>query len=166
MKRILEPLAQIPGVRMALVVAHDGVPVVVRNASDANADQSLEATLASETAESLSALAAGWLGELERATGPLSWSAPQRVVLRAARGSLVITRAPGALLLVIVDQRMSPEEMRLPMEATVARMQRLVRQTQEREAEVRQGVRPALPSESDSDPVSKGPTPSRADTAS
>ena len=154
MKRILEPLAQIPGVRVALLVAHDGVPVVVKNALEGAADGSLEACLASETAESLAALAAGWLSELERSIGPLSWGSPQRVVLRAARGSLVMTHAPGALLLVLVDQRMSPEELRLPMEAAVVRMQRLLRPKQELDG--------ALPARTES----KGPTHSRADIAS
>jgi predicted regulator of Ras-like GTPase activity (Roadblock/LC7/MglB family) len=162
LKRILEPLALIPGVRMALVVAHDGVPVVVKNVSDGASDRTLDATLASETAESLSALAAGWLAELERSIAPLTWDSPQRVVLRAARGSLVITHAPGALLLVIADQRMSPEELRLPMEAAVARMQRLLRSAQDREQQVRAAVEPALPAPDES----KGTAPSRADTAS
>jgi predicted regulator of Ras-like GTPase activity (Roadblock/LC7/MglB family) len=161
LKRILEPLAQIPGVRMALVVAHDGVPVVVKNASDSASDNPLEATLAGETAESLSALAAGWLGELERSIGPLSWESPHRVVLRAARGSLVMTHAPGALLVVIADQRMSPDELRLPMEAAVARMQRLLRSAQEREAQVRSGgVEAPLPARIES----KGPASTRADS--
>ena len=162
MKRLLEPLAQIPGVRMALVVAHDGVPVVVKNVTDSGSDHSLEATLASETAESLSALAAGWLGEIERSIGPLSWNSPQRVVLRAARGSLVMTHAPGALLVVIADQRMSPEELRLPMEAAVARMQRLLRTAQDRGGRERPQVDPALPPLFDP----KGSASSNADTVS
>ncbi len=163
MKRILEPLAQIPGVRMALLVAHDGVPVVVKNSADNAADGQLEATLAGETAESLSALAAGWLSELERSIGPLSWGSPQRVVLRAARGSLVMTHAPGALLLVIADQRMSPDELRLPMEAAVVRMQRLLRPKQEADGSGRPApIDGALPARTDF----KSPTPSRVDTAS
>lgn len=162
MKRILEPLAQIPGVRMALLVAPDGVPVVVRNNVEAPAEDSPEAALAGETAESLAALAAGWLNELERAIGPLSWSSPPRVVLRAARGSLVMTHAPGALLLVIVDQRVAPDEMRLPMEAAVARMHRLLRARQDGEPPVRPpSPDGALPNRIEP----KGPAHHRADTA-
>lgn len=162
MKRILEPLAQIPGVRMALLVAHDGVPVVVKNASENAGEGSPEAALAGETAESLAALAAGWLSELERSVGPLSWGAPQRVVLRAVRGSLVMTHAPGALLLVIVDPRMSPDELRLPMEAAVARMQRLLRPKSESETAARDTTPPgAVPNRTEN----KGPAPLRADTA-
>ncbi|HTF89648.1 MAG TPA: roadblock/LC7 domain-containing protein [Planctomycetota bacterium] len=158
MKRILEPLAQIPGVRMALLVAHDGVPVMIKNATDSVAPDSAEAV----APESLAALAAGWLNELERSVGPLSWGSPQRVVLRAARGSLVMIHAPGALLLAIVDPRMSPDELRLPMEAAVVRMQRLLRPTQEPAAAPSVAVQaPALPSR----PESKGRAPSRADTS-
>ena len=161
MKRILEPLAQIPGVRMALLVAPDGVPVVVKNAADPAAEGSLEAAFAVATAESLAALAAGWLGELERSIGPLSWSSPQRVVLRAARGSLVMTHAPGSLLLVIIDPRMSADEMRLPMEAAVVRMHRLLRPPQEHDAASRSvELDAALPAR----PESKGHASSRADT--
>ncbi len=161
MKRILEPLAQIPGVRMALLVAHDGVPVVVRNAADNGTDVVQEAAFAGETAESLAALAAGWLSELERSIGPLSWGSPQRVVLRAARGSLVMTHAPGALLLVIVDQRMSPDELRLPMEAAVVRMHRLLRPKQEPGGATRN---PAVDSPLPVRTESKGHAASRADT--
>ena len=162
MKRLLEPLAQIPGVRMALLVAHDGVPVVVKNAVEAAPEGTPEAALAGETAESLAALAAGWLSELERSVAPLTWATPERVVLRAARGSLVMTHAPGALLLVMIDQRMSPDELRLPMEAAVARMHRLLRPRQEQDNPIRE-VSPdgALPIRSEF----KGPTPLRADTA-
>lgn len=158
MKRILEPLAQIPGVRMALLVAPDGVPVVVRNAQEGPADSGADVSFAAASAESLAALATGWLGELERATGPLSWASPQRVVLRAARGSLVMAHAPGSLLLVIIDPRMSPEELRLPMEAAVVRMHRLLRPAQDPAESPELGA--ALPARTEP----KGHAPSRADT--
>ena len=35
--------------------------------------------------------------------------------------------APGAVLLVLLDRGMRPEELRLPMEGAVARMQRVLR---------------------------------------
>ncbi len=167
MKKILEPLAQTPGVRMALLVAHDGVPVVVQNASDKAPDGSPEASLAGETADSLAALAAGWLSELERSIGPLSWGSPRRVVLRAARGSIVMTHAPGALLLTIIDERVSPDEMRLPMEAAVARMERLLRPRQELEdvaapVDHASSIHAALPAQA----LHNGSAQSRADTRS
>ncbi|HUR28031.1 MAG TPA: hypothetical protein VM509_07585, partial [Planctomycetota bacterium] len=160
-KRLLEPLAQLPGVSMVLLVAHDGVPVIVRNAGPTAAEGASEVAFAAASAESLAALAAGWLSELERSIGPLSWGSPQRVVLRAARGSLVMTHAPGALLLVIIDPRMSAEEVRLPMEAAVGRMHRLLRSSQESAApETGSDVGAALPARTEN----KGHAASRADT--
>jgi predicted regulator of Ras-like GTPase activity (Roadblock/LC7/MglB family) len=168
MIRVLEPLAQIPGVRMALLVAPDGVPVVVRGkAAEIDADaEGPDSILSGETADSLAALATGWLGELSRLVAPLSWDAPQRVVLRAARGTLVMVNAPASVLLVILDRGMAPEELRLPMEATVARMQRILRSMGSAER------RPNDPRASTPDPAlpvrqdGKGPGQVRADTHS
>jgi hypothetical protein len=48
-------------------------------------------------------------------------------VLSAARGTLIAMQAPGALLLVVLESGMRAEELRLPMEGAVARMQRHLR---------------------------------------
>lgn len=132
MKQVLEPLAVIPGVRMALLVSHDGVPVVVRgrDGDDGGVD------LSSESGESLAALASGWLNGITRSLAPQSWDAPQRVVLRAARGTLIMLAAPGAVLLVHLARGARSEDLRLPMESAVARMQRVLRES-----------RPSTPSE-------------------
>ena len=90
MKQVLEPLANIPGVRMALLVSHDGVPVVVRG----RAGEDGGVDLSSESGESLAALASGWLNGITRSLAPQSWDAPQRVVLRAARGTLPVQELP------------------------------------------------------------------------
>jgi predicted regulator of Ras-like GTPase activity (Roadblock/LC7/MglB family) len=123
MKQVLEPLSLIPGVRMALLVSPDGVPVVVRGRS--NDERGVD--LSSESGESLAALASGWLNGLTRAIAPQSWDVPQRVVLRAARGTLVMLAAPGAVLLVQLDRGASSEDLRLPMESAVVRMLRFLR---------------------------------------
>jgi hypothetical protein len=47
--------------------------------------------------------------------------------MRAARGTLIVMQAPNAVLLVLLDGGMPPEELRLPMEAAIARMQRVLR---------------------------------------
>lgn len=125
MKQVLEPLAAIPGVRMALLVSHDGVPVVVRgkDGEDGGVD------LSAQSGESLAALASGWLNGITRSLAPQSWDAPERVVLRAARGTLVMLAAPGAVLLVHLARGASAEDLRLPMESAVARMQRVLRES-------------------------------------
>ena len=127
MIEVLEPLGCIAGVRIAVLVSPDGVPVVVRGQRSEEARGEAQAALQGENAESLAALASGWLTALSRAVAPLSWNPPQRVVLRAARGTLVMLHAPGAVLLVVLDRGASPEDLRLPMEGAVARMQRILR---------------------------------------
>lgn len=125
MKQVLEPLAAIPGVRMALLVSHDGVPVIVRgrDSDDGGVD------LSAQSGESLAALASGWLNGITRSLAPQSWDAPQRVVLRAARGTLIMLAAPGAVLLVHLARGARAEDLRLPMESAVARMQRVLRES-------------------------------------
>jgi predicted regulator of Ras-like GTPase activity (Roadblock/LC7/MglB family) len=135
---ILAPLAATPGVRTALLVLPDGVPLVVRNRSD---DEESDLSLPGETDESLAALASGWLSELTRAVAPLGWDVPQRVVMRAARGTLVMCSAPRSVLLVVLDRGASPEDLRLPMEGAVARIQRLMRGAFDR-------TEPAIPAHS------------------
>jgi len=120
---VLEPLIRIPGVRMALLVGSDGVPVVARN-KDAR-DQDSDGL--NENTDALAGLASGWLGEVTRAIAPLSWNAPTRVVLWASRGTMIMCAAPGAVLLVVLDRGARPEDLRLPMGAAAARIHRVLR---------------------------------------
>jgi len=125
MKEVLEPLSSLPGVRVAVLVTSDGVPVVVRGrATERRAGDDLE-----ERAESLAALAAGWLNALTRAVAPLSWNPPERVVLQATRGTIVMLQAPGSVLLALLDGGARAEDLRLPMRGVVARIQRLLRRS-------------------------------------
>jgi predicted regulator of Ras-like GTPase activity (Roadblock/LC7/MglB family) len=126
-KEVLAPLSAQPGVRIAVLVTADGVPVVVRGrASESRAGDELD-----ERAESLAALAAGWLNGLSRAVAPLSWNPPERVVLKATRGTIVMVQAPGSVLLALIDEGARPEDLRLPMQGAVARIQRILRRNKE-----------------------------------
>lgn len=120
MKHLLEPLATIPGVRTTVLMTPDGVPICVQGAKGQKDPETAEV-------HALAGLATGWIGEVTRAVAPLSWGAPQRYVLQAARGTLVILEAPGALLLVVLDGGLQPEDLRLPMDVAVQRIQRHVR---------------------------------------
>jgi len=122
-KGVLEPLARIAGVRKAMLVLPDGVPIVMRGQT---AEPGPEET---ETDESLAALSSGWLGELRRAVAPLTWEAPSRAVLRASRGTLVLAAAPNCMLLVILDRGARPADVRLAMDGAVARLGRVLRGT-------------------------------------
>jgi predicted regulator of Ras-like GTPase activity (Roadblock/LC7/MglB family) len=160
---ILEPLGLVPGVRIAVLVSPDGVPVVVRGREPAAAAdaEGVDRALRDENPDSLAALAIGWLSTLARSVAPLSWEPPRRVVLRAARGTLVMTHAPGAVLLVVLERGTSPEDLRLPMDGAVARMQRILRERRER-----QPTQPSQPSQpaghAPAPPSPEGPLPSRA----
>jgi predicted regulator of Ras-like GTPase activity (Roadblock/LC7/MglB family) len=121
----LEPLASLPGVRLVILVAPDGVPVVVRG--KAATSDSEERTFLEENTDSLSGLAANWVHGLTASIAPLGWNAPWRVVMRAARGTLVMINAPSSMLALVLDPGGSAEVLRLPMEGAVARMQRILR---------------------------------------
>jgi predicted regulator of Ras-like GTPase activity (Roadblock/LC7/MglB family) len=137
MKQVLEPIARTPGVRLAMLVTPDGVPITVqgerRRSPEAPRQSGPERRVqntgvdSADDVHALAALGTGWMSEVTRAVAPLSWSAPQRLVLRAARGTLIAMQAPGALLLVVLDSGMRAEDLRLPMEGAVARMQRHLR---------------------------------------
>jgi predicted regulator of Ras-like GTPase activity (Roadblock/LC7/MglB family) len=137
MKQVLEPIARTPGVRLAMLVTPDGVPITVQGERRRHPDEKRTGgnerrvqntgVDSADDVHALAALGTGWMGEVTRAVAPLSWSAPQRLVLSAARGTLIAMQAPGALLLVVLESGMRAEELRLPMEGAVARMQRHLR---------------------------------------
>ena len=120
MRDLLASLACVPGMRTAVLVTNDGVPVFTRGNSFAEAPQSGEV-------ESLAALAVGWMDLLGRTVAPLSWNPARRVVLNCARATLVLQQTTGAVLVVVLDPGASAEELRLPMEATIVRLERHLR---------------------------------------
>ena len=129
MKEVLDPLARIPGVRVAMLTSDDGVPIAVRGKVPSS-DEAADTPAFGDSAEDLNALAglaAGWMNELSRAVAPLSWNAPRRIILNATRGTMILLHGPGAVLLVLLQCGMRPEELRLPMEAATNRMQRMLR---------------------------------------
>ena len=134
MIQALQPLVEIPGVRVVMLVTPDGVPIAIPTSGASGAPQgdpgsqpeSLDhGPLGQEDA--VAAIATGWLAEAESHVAPLSWNAPQRIVLRAARGTLVLQRTRTAILLVILARGMDPEDVRLSMDGTIARIERGLR---------------------------------------
>lgn len=129
MREVLEPLALIPGVRLTAMVSSDGVPIASLDG------QSERGTGGSTTADldtnkdlgSLAAQVAGWVNEIDRAVGPLAWGPAGRLMLRASQGAILLQRGPSALLLVLLESHISTDELRVPMDGAVARMQRLLR---------------------------------------
>lgn len=131
----LTPLTELPGVQLVMFVSEDGVPIAVpgRAADPADAMSEVDGGGASRE-EAIAAVATGWLREIREAVGQASLREPQRVVLRGARGALVMQRARGAVLLLLLGRGLAPEEVRLPMDATVARLNRSRRPGEERPA--------------------------------
>jgi predicted regulator of Ras-like GTPase activity (Roadblock/LC7/MglB family) len=137
MKHVLEPIARTPGVRLAMLVTPDGVPITVHGERRKTNEgprtgaperrQRDNGVDSADDVHAMAALGSGWMSEVTRAVAPLSWSVPQRLVLRAARGTLIAMQAPGAILLVVLESGMRAEDLRLPMEGAVARMQRHLR---------------------------------------
>lgn len=133
MRHVLEPLAKIPGVRLAMLVTPDGVPIVIHGERRAprrddkngtgrrRSDFGIQST---DDMQAWAALGTTWMRDTVRTTAPLSWAAPTRIVLTAARGTLIVLQGPGAVLLVVLDAGMSSEDLRLPMDGAVVRMQR------------------------------------------
>ncbi len=129
MKEVLEPLARVSGVRVAMLTSPDGFPIAIRgrDRSDSQHSDSPAFGDSTEDLNALAGLAAGWFSDLGRAVSPLAWGAPRRVVLQATRGTMVLLEAQDAVLLVLLQNGTHPEELRLPMEAALNRMQRVLR---------------------------------------
>ncbi len=129
MKEIIESLAQQPGVHLAALVMADGVPVIApgRSLHGNNARPSAEGSDPLPELDVLAGLCVGWIEEATRAIAPLSFEGPQRALLRAARGSVLLRRCDDVLLLVVVGAGLVPEEMHLPIEAAAARLERVRR---------------------------------------
>lgn len=195
MRNILDPLAHIPGVRVAAIISPDGVPIDVRanepmrgaeplrgNADGSSSESARAAARAKETARNasadaeaagadsklaadeslaehaalefgaedinaLAALTSSWISEISRAVAPLSWEVPKRLVLGASRGTLVVVQVPRALLVVVIEAGVRPEELRLPMGVAIARMERHLRAV-----ELRSGNGKLRPSASTAEP--------------
>jgi predicted regulator of Ras-like GTPase activity (Roadblock/LC7/MglB family) len=143
---VLDPLVRIPGVRCALISTADGVPIASRGALDATSNK--------ESDDALAGLVAGWLSSLGPSLGLVSWDLPQRIVLHAARGTLIVRRTSNAILLVVLELGSSAEELRLPLEAALNRLQRAAR-----------GPRPSAPSAPLPARNTKGSTTSGADSS-
>lgn len=160
MKQFLETLARIPGVRIAALATPDGVPIWHLSHSGSTRQAPASAPGAQPQrgegeagngpdVHALAALATSWVAEVARSTSPLSWEAPGRLVLRAARGTLIVQDAPGAILVVLLEGGVRPEDLRLPMDSVVARMQRHLRSIERAEPQNARGpagVPGALPS--------------------
>ncbi|MFT4539014.1 MAG: putative regulator of Ras-like GTPase activity (Roadblock/LC7/MglB family) [Planctomycetota bacterium] len=124
MKELLDPIVMIPGVRYAAMISPDGVPILACEGKAVRAGSQTEGTHPFNDFSSFAAQAAGWLGDAVRTVAPLTWEAPRRVVLSATRGDMVMCQGPNAVLVVMLEHGVSAQELRIPMDSSLARMQR------------------------------------------
>ncbi|QDU68622.1 roadblock/LC7 domain-containing protein [Engelhardtia mirabilis] len=146
MIEILEPIAQIPGVRLVGLVTRDGVPVAVPGMERKGGSNDGSQVLAIDV-EAAAAVATQWLSELTRTVAALTWPNPERVVLTAARGCLVLVQSPGSVLMAITDASVNQEELRLHMDGAARRIGRALRGPSTQVVEERTDPPAALPSE-------------------
>ncbi|MEY2745182.1 MAG: hypothetical protein RL112_224 [Planctomycetota bacterium] len=123
MKQVVEALAGLGGVRVALLAMKDGVPVACAGP---------EARLADE----LGALAAALALELERASADQSIAPPRRAWIKATRGFAALELREDWLLVALVDAGAPLEQLGPALEAAASRLSRAGR---------RQEPPPALP---------------------
>ncbi|MEM7517114.1 MAG: hypothetical protein AAF368_09360 [Planctomycetota bacterium] len=151
---MIESLARSPGVRVVMLTTEDGVPIVTRGKvpDEGEANGTPAWGDSAEDLNALAALAIGWRSDVSRAVAPLSWQTPHRVVLKAARGTMILVHGPGAVLLVLLQRGMRAEELRLPMEGALSRIQRILRgmgrdasSSSQEESTEPQGIHPARP---------------------
>jgi predicted regulator of Ras-like GTPase activity (Roadblock/LC7/MglB family) len=109
----LESLSRLPGVEYVLLISHDGVTIAHAGGTSEGVRE-----------ESFAALAASWLNDVTHAVAPLGWHTPERVCLRGARGTLVLRRSESACLVVLLGREAAPEDVRLSMDGTLARIER------------------------------------------
>ena len=127
MNRALQPLADLPGVRVVMMVTEDGVPIAVPGKLGPDPGQEAIENNALGQEDAIAAMAIGWLNDLSNEVGAMSWGAPERICMKAARGTLVVQRTRGAFLLVILSRGLDPENVRLPMNGALARIERGLR---------------------------------------
>ncbi len=125
MKDVLDPLTRLPGVRLALIVSEDGVPIASAKGESSKSRGDEEGnTDSDEELEAFCGLAAGWYDEVHRAVDPLSWDRPSSISMRCARGTLVMQSCERAILAVLLHRGVVVEELRLPMGSAAARLER------------------------------------------
>lgn len=149
MREILNSLVQYEGIQSASVVSLDGVLVASALGHDGGPQAADLSDHEVQPVQTMAALASGWLGEVIRSVGPLSWDVPYRCVLRATQKSLIIHAFPGSFLLLVTEPNVDPEETRSLMDDAVQQMVAHIQASHAAVAPYAEGHQPpgALPSQ-------------------
>ena len=122
MKTILSNIAHYQGVESASLVSLDGVLVLTAGADDPQSGQAHLSDHDVQPIQTLAALASGWVGQIIRAVGQLSWNTPYRYVLRASEKTLVVHVFGGSFLLLVIEPEIDPEVTRALMDQAVQQL--------------------------------------------
>jgi len=123
--QVLEPLAELPGVQLVMLVTQDGVPIAVPGRRATQEERDAVAETAKENV--LAAHSVGWFREIAAAVAPLSWDEPARAILLCARGVLIVSHARNAILVVLLARGSSPEDVQIAIDGTIRRIERNTR---------------------------------------
>jgi predicted regulator of Ras-like GTPase activity (Roadblock/LC7/MglB family) len=118
-RTILSNIAHYQGVESASLVSLDGVLVLTVGSEDT---QSTAVHLTDQEVtpiQTLAALASGWVNQVIRAVGQLSWNAPYRYVLKASEKTLVVHVFGSSFLLLVIEPEIDPEVTRALMDQAV-----------------------------------------------
>ncbi|MCA9000772.1 MAG: hypothetical protein KDB61_02530 [Planctomycetes bacterium] len=108
MKNILSDMVRYEGVESASLVSLDGVLVFTASAEESQQTQPLS-DRETQPIQTLAALVSGWVGQIMRAVGQLSWQNPYRYVLKATGKTLVVHAFDSSFLLLVTDPAIDPE---------------------------------------------------------
>lgn len=166
----IEPLTELPGVQVVMMVTEDGVPIAIPGRRKGEGEDELRVEGSDSGGrlgrdDAVAAVATSWLREIRQAVGLVSWNEPGRVVLKGERGTLVLQRARGAVLLLILARGLAAEEVRLSMDAAIARIERGLNQTNRGSAsETSEPTNDPLPGAIPKQPGSPRPSGEQAET--
>ncbi|MCP5021416.1 MAG: hypothetical protein GY930_06530 [bacterium] len=119
MRSILSNMAQYQGVESASLVSLDGVLVLSVSGDNADPSRDIHSDHDSQGIQTLAALASGWVGQIIRAVGQLSWNRPCRYVLKASEKTLVAHVFDSSFLLLVIEPAIDPEVTRSLMDQAV-----------------------------------------------
>ncbi len=115
-------MAQYQGVESASLVSLDGVLVLSVAGDEANSPGEIHSDQGNQPIQTLAALASGWVGQIIRAVGQLSWNGPYRYVLKASEKTLVVHVFNGSFLLLVIEPEIDPEVTRSLMDHAVQQL--------------------------------------------
>jgi predicted regulator of Ras-like GTPase activity (Roadblock/LC7/MglB family) len=119
MRDILSNMVGYEGVESASLVSLDGVLVLTVASDDTHSTPTHLSDHDVQPIQTMAALVSGWVGQIMRAVGQLSWNGPYRYVLKASEKNLVVHAFDSSFLLLVIEPEIDPEMTRALMDQAV-----------------------------------------------